>query len=312
MSLRLVFTRIALGLGAAWSSGCCGCSETSHSIVSDSSTGEGETTDDAAGDTFVEREGMLLVPAGGFLRGCDPVDSVLPDDPVENDHWCATEADGSVLYNVPLQELQVGEFWIDKYEVTVEQYHACGTAGACTSIGEVAWSDFEPPDEENLPVTGVSWQQAESYCAWAGKRLPTEAEWEKAARGTDGRRFPWGSAWPKCGQAHLLISEDCRTRHALPVDAHPMDESPYGVIGMIGNVQEWVQDWAGQSYYEVAPAEDPPGPARDEAYRDNYKVIRGGYWDHRIAFTFTRRWGDWEQGLDRVGFRCARSDPPPE
>jgi formylglycine-generating enzyme required for sulfatase activity len=117
-----------------------------------------------------------------------------------------------------------------------------------------------------------------------------------------------------CGQAHLLFSEDCRTRHELPVDAHPGDVSPYGVVGTIGNVQEWVRDWAARSYYETSPDVDPPGPERSEAYRDEYKVIRGGYWDAPVSWggisVSLRRWGDWEQDLGRLGFRCARSDPP--
>ena len=188
-------------------------------------------------------------------------------------------------------------------------------AEACTPPRGLATTDFEPPDVPNLPVTGVTWSQGDDYCKWAGKRLPTEAEWEKAARGTDGRRYPWGNETAECGQAHLLISEDCRTRHALPVDARPEDRSPYGVVGMIGNVQEWVSDWAGREYYEVAPSLDPPGPepAEVEELVDGDKVVRGGYWDvtPRAASVSLRRWADAERGLDRIGFRCARSEAPP-
>ena len=303
------------GLALSGGLGCGGCSSVSapeEGVTSAEASG-GETEDaretEADEGGFVERGGMMRVPGGPFWRGCNE----------EIEDRCETADNGGVLYNLPYREIELSEFWIDKYEVTVEAYQKCGDAGVCTPAGGVSWSEFEPPDVANLPMTGVTWTQAESYCAWVGKRLPTEAEWEKAARGIDGRRYPWGNEEPTCGQAHLLVSEDCRTRHALPVDAYPEDVSPYGVVGMIGNVQEWVHDWAARSYYQVAPSQDPPGPARDEAYRDTYKVVRGGYWDSAIPLgglggpsLSLRRWGDWEQGLDRVGFRCARSDPPPE
>lgn len=296
-----VTRRFLIGLGVFYQVACGGCFGSSRAVEEGTdgpSTESGGETD----GNIVERDGMVLIPAGSFWRGCNRNAGDL----------CEDEVSGAVLYNVPYRELELSDFWIDKFEVTVDEYDACGAAGVCTAPGGIPWADFVPPDEPNLPVTGVSWKQAETYCAWASKRLPTEAEWEKAARGVDGRLYPWGNDPPECGQAHVLL-EDCRVRHVLPVDAHPGDRSPYGAFGMQGNVQEWVGDWAARSYYEIAPASDPPGPLQEQAYRDNYKVVRGNYWDSGPRWTLSpRHWGDWETGVPgRIGFRCARSEAPP-
>ncbi|MCY1056455.1 SUMF1/EgtB/PvdO family nonheme iron enzyme [Nannocystis sp. SCPEA4] len=289
---------LPLVLGVTLSLGpVCGCNPPDADGTTGGTTGPGP---------FEELAGMMRVPAGKFWRGCNEVSGPCEDDPV-----------AFLALNVPYRELELSEFWIDKYEVTVEEYEACGTAGACTAPNGVAWSDVSPPDVANLPVTGVSWEQAVMYCAWRGKRLPTEAEWEKAARGTDGRRYPWGNEHPLCGQVHLLLGEPCeRIRHVLPVDAHPRDISPYGVIGMAGNVQEWVQDWRGKTYYAECPAVDPPGPKSADADSD-YKIVRGGYWDSSTKEGNTRtsvalrRWDTVDGGTKgRIGFRCARSEPP--
>lgn len=269
-----------------------------------------ETEDTTGGTTgsepFEELGGMMRVPAGKFWRGCNEVSGPCEDDPA-----------AFVAVNVPYRELELSEFWIDKYEVTVEEYETCGAAGVCTAPDGIPWSDVEPPDVADLPITGVNWEQAAMYCEWRGKRLPTEAEWEKAARGTDGRRYPWGDEHPMCGQAHLLLGEPCeRIRHVLPVDANPGDISPYGVIGMIGNVQEWVQDWRGKTYYVECPIVDPPGPTSADDNGDD-RIVRGGYWDASTVEgnTWTsvalRRWGRIDRGSEgRIGFRCARSEPP--
>lgn len=282
-------------------------------------SGDDAVNDDAGatgGDATTERAGMILVPAGPFWRGCN---SEIGDD-------CESDPQAFLALNVPYRELEISEFWIDEYEVTVEDYATCVEAGACTVPEGIPWGDMEPPDVPRLPITGIDWEQAVGYCAWRGKRLPTEAEWEKAARGDDGRRFPWGNDWPVCGQAHLLFGDECeRIRHVLPVDAHPGDVSPYGVRGMIGNVQEWVQDWRGLDYYATCPTKDPPGPAEATGPPTNpdpdYKIVRGGYWDAGVASegnsvvsVSLRRWGTRDDGVaGRIGFRCARSEaPPPE
>ena len=259
------------------------------------------STGDATAGSFVEQDGLMHVPAGPFLRGCN----------AEIGDRCQTEANGDVLFNLPYREVELSEFWIERHEVTVEQYAACEAADACTRPEGVPWSDIEAPEVPRLPVTGVNWEQAAAYCAWRGRRLPTEAEWEKAARGTDGRQYPWGNEPPKCGQAHLLLGDECeRVRHRLPVDAHPGDVSPYGVVGMLGNVQEYVADWGVRAYYEESPARDPPGPAASDVFPD-LKVVRGGYWDWSVGLgpisVSLRRFGKFAIGSGRIGFRCARS-----
>ena len=304
---------------------CCGCGGTPAAAVTSDTSGDatggtpavgtasdtsGETTSGTTGTGPIEEKaGMVRVPAGTFWRGCrgDPGD------------FCEDDPTAFVALNVPYRQIELSEFWIDKYEVTVEDYEACGTAGVCTAVNGIPWSDVEPPDVPNLPITGVTWDQAVAYCTWRGKRLPTEAQWEKAARGTDGRRYPWGDTHPTCGQAHLLLGDPCpRIAHVLPVDANPGDVSPYGAIDMIGNVQEWVQDWRGVTYYEVAPSVDPPGPAAPEpGWTD--KIVRGGYWDaytlegNTATSVALRRWMPRAMGSEgRIGFRCARSQPPAE
>ncbi|MCY1006027.1 SUMF1/EgtB/PvdO family nonheme iron enzyme [Nannocystis pusilla] len=251
---------------------------------------------------------MVRVPAGTFWRGCN----------VEGGDYCEDDPDAHLALNVPYREHELSGFWIDKFEVTAEQYGECGQAGACSAPDGVPWSEVEPPAVTGLPVTGVTWSQADAYCVWRGKRLPTEAEWEKAARGTDGRRWPWGNEHPKCGQAHLLLGDDCpRERHPLPVDAFPDDLSPYGAVGMLGNVQEWVHDWRGKTYYANAPARDPQGPEMSDGYPD-LKIVRGGYWDaytlpgNTMTSLSLRRWGRLGVGTEGVtGFRCASSEGPP-
>jgi len=254
----------------------------------------------------VERAGMLSIPAGTFLRGCD----------VSKDDSCEDDPEAFVLPDVPLRSLQLSEFWIDKYEVTVEAYEACGEAGVCTAPSGSEWTEVEPPDLPNLPVSGVTWEQANAYCEWAGKRLPTEAEWEKAARGDqDARRYPWGDEPPSCGGPHLNYGPDCpRIAHELPVDEDRGDVSPYGVVGMLGNVQEWVADWASRSYYATCPEVDPPGPdAPETSSGDPDKVLRGAYFDSGAGgVTISkRRWMEPDDSVKgRTGFRCARTTAP--
>ncbi len=260
-------------------------------------------------------DGMVRIPAGEFWRGCDP-DAVAAWSGGQG--ICDDDPNGDIALDVPFAQIMLSEYWIDQYEATLGEYLACHDAGICPGIGTVVPENIPEADRNRLPINGLNWYEAETYCAWRGKRLPTEAEWEKAARGTDQRQLPWGDDYFTCGVANLTLGgpgDTCpESGQVLPVDAHPGDRSPNGVIGMAGNVQEWVADWKGQLYYSTGPTTDPTGPAEAEPERP-YKILRGGYYDSgpptvRVSL---RRWSDPQDHLlGRVGVRCASSAPPTE
>jgi sulfatase modifying factor 1 len=181
-----------------------------------------------------------------------------------------------------------------------------------------SWDDDAVASAGDRPVVGVDWQDANAYCAWAGERLPTEAEWEKAARGTDKRRFPWGDMQPFVDIANynrgLWVSypitlapvtsgaEGMSIRHGLKDGG----KSPYGLYHMAGNAAEWVADWYDREYYAKAPKENPTGPAEGEK-----KVLRGGSWGDpprniRVTVRFS---ADPEFRDTSIGFRCAMDAP---
>ena len=181
--------------------------------------------------------------------------------------------------------------------MTNAQYALCVSAGGCTAPNDSRWQDSDYRDH---PVTHVDWNQARAYCAWAGVRLPTEAEWEKAARGTDGRIYPWGNSAPDDRFANYGNIIDGTT----PVGNYPEGASPYGALDMAGNVWEWVNDWYDSDYYSQSPSENPQGPATGES-----RVLRGGAWVYdddsvRSAYRYNYNPDSWYFDL---GFRCVRS-----
>lgn len=225
--------------------------------------------------------GMVLVPAGGFQMGPGGAEAPV---------W-----------------LDVDAFWIDVTEVTVEAYEACVVAGRCAvpsmedAEGSSGFNYYEDGHEQH-PVNGVSWFDAMAYCEWVDggvKRLPTEAEWEKAARGTDGRRYPWGSQLPSCSLTVMEGSngDGCGDETTGPVGSKPLGISPYGALDMSGNLWEWV--------YDLHDPDDPVDP-----HGQGIHVRRGGSWSvaNELYFRADYRGSDLESNRPKdVGFRCART-----
>jgi formylglycine-generating enzyme required for sulfatase activity len=233
---------------------------------------------------------MVTVPAGWFLMGSS--------GPADQDD------------ERPQRKVYLDAFAIDAVEVTNERYAAFATASGHhrppNPYGEGLLADTDGIG--SLPVVQVTWHDASDYCGWAGKRLPTEAEWEKAARGTDGRRFPWGAAQPAPGHANFGREWD-GTATMRSVGTTPDGRSPYGVMDMGGNVREWVADWYHPEYYAGAPERNPRGPEDGIL-----KVTRGGSW-HNSANELrvtARQKGGFALKTDGVGFRCARAVGAPQ
>jgi formylglycine-generating enzyme required for sulfatase activity len=201
-------------------------------------------------------------------------------------------ADGNEL---PAHNVSLDAFWIDQLEVTNAMYMLCVQAGSCTPPEDWASnkrpSYFNNEEYKDYPVVHVTWEQAGAYCTWAERRLPTEAEWERAARGDDFRNYPWGDEPPSEIYANFnrLIDDTSR------VGSYAAGASPFGALDMTGNVWEWVADFYGTDYYKNSPEFNPTGPARSSTY---LRVIRGG--------SFQDEWTDL-----RVSKRGAALGPDP-
>ena len=230
---------------------------------------------------------MVPVPAGEFWYGCnESVDKECDDD------------------EKPGRQITLPAFQIDRTEVTVSAYRRCVESGGCSTDGlktpywlgeeKPTWAEacnWGKPGREGHPINCVDWYQTKAYCAWAGKRLPSDQEWEKAARGPDGRKYPWGSAEISCSYAVINDERNgCGRDSTWPVGSKPSGASPYGALDMGGNVWEWTSSWYSS--------------------KRESRSVRGGSLESTPEWGHARASNHGGRGpasrLDDVGFRCAR------
>jgi len=235
-------------------------------------------------------DGMVLISEGAFemgsrksLRELDPVSIFQADR-----HMLGPED--------PAHEVILDAYYVDIYEVSNAEYKKYLEATGSKTLPHY-WDDsnFNQP---NQPVVGITWKEARAFCQWKGKRLPTEAEWEKAARGKRPVKYPWGNEKPD----KTRVNFNDHVGKTTPVGSYPTGKSDYGVFDLSGNVAEWVRDWHFPEYYLFSPKENPPGPDKG-----HYKIIRGGNWKNNAEdVNLTYRNATVPKARSKtVGFRCA-------
>lgn len=213
---------------------------------------------------------MVYVPAGEFEMGSQ----TYPDES-------------------PIHTVYLDAYWLYTYEVTIAEYRLCVETGACSPpVG----SQYYDQDRDNYPVMYVNWHAANAYCDWAGGSLPTEAQWEKAARGPESHEYPFGNLID-----YWLANYNQNIGEATEVGSFPEGVSYYGAYDMAGNVWEWVADWHSLEYYSISASENPTGPASGE-----FRVLRGGSWVNNFIYlrSTTRGWFKPNDSIFNFGFRC--------
>ena len=229
----------------------------------------------------IDGQTRVFVPAGEFKMG-----------------------DGHHTHEGPVHSVTLNAFWIDQTEVTNDAYASCVEIGACQKPAREDSFTHNPyygnPAYENYPVIYVTWEDANMYCTWAGGHLPTEAEWEKSARGTDERIYPWGNTIAIEG----LLNFNYYVGDTSAVGSFVSGASPYGAQDMAGNVNEWAADWYAADYYSVSPSLNPSGPDSG-----TYRVVRGGSWTNHqfLVRSSLRLFYKPDSAFFNLGFRCAVS-----
>ena len=233
------------------------------------------------GSTYLYFDGALLVavPGGSFTMGHGGADN-------------------------PEHTVTLSDFWIYSTKVTNREYEQCEAVGKCTAPDLQDNQGYNDPDHQSDPVTGVNWTQGEAYCEYANGQLPTEAQWEKTARGPDGNIYPWGNNAP----ADDLLNFNNAVGHTTNVINYPKGKSFYDALDMEGNAQEWVYDWYDYNYYKTSPAQDPLGP--DLSPVGNRSVRAGGYKSNTDQVPASTRFYKLPTDHARdLGFRCVVKDP---
>ena len=279
-----------------------------------SNAGVGSAVRAFSGRSMRSAQGMVQVPAGWFWMGCN----------IGSDNDCS-------FNEKPMRQIYLDEFWIDRTEVTAMQYEKCMKEGKCSKeglgvkCGHGINSNYKNPcvwyrqDLKSCPVIALSWEQAKGYCEWAGKRLPTEAEWEKAARGTRGGIYPWGNDGYETGKpvANIADKEYGKQAYIPPIAKHDYDDgfpklapagsypqgaSPCGALDMVGNAWEWVSDWYKEGYDKSASNRNPKGPKEGK-----YRVIRGCSFADlpKVCRASARFRADPKHHKHTIGVRCA-------
>jgi formylglycine-generating enzyme required for sulfatase activity len=264
---------------------------------------------------------MVLVLEGEFTMGSTEEQALAECKKFRNGSGNDCQQ-GWFTSEEPPHSVYLNSYWIDQTEVTNEMYAKCVEGGICQppkhSDPQFYSQDYyevyyENPIYTNYPVVNVSWSDAQKFCSWREGRLPTEAEWEKAARGTDDRVYPWGDVID-CSYANhqtkdgVCVNGDNTYLNTTAVGSYPSGASPYGALDMAGNVAEWVADWYSDNYYSQSPATNPLGPSSG-----NFHVIRGGSWSQDAPFlrtTVRNVYSSYDDPNELMGFRCAKDATP--